>query len=288
MARDGTERIRSIDPAFWRHPKTLAVMAEDVLAVLLLIGIRSAPADDDGRFRADTLSLKSTIFPVAPDATPQWVDAALRLLEKHRLIHLYECDGARYGIIHDWKDWQKIERPHASLMPDPPKRLCRCCNPGASSPTSRRQITDTSGQMAAGREGSGLDRSGLDGKGGDSTALPPRPTWPAEMAALKAIPGYPFDERKDQALMDSLAETYTGMDLAKETHKLKAWLASKDLLPLKGQARPRARLRRWMENADRFARDDEGRRSGGADSGRPRREGPARADEFRQTGSVDL
>lgn len=81
---------------------------------------------------------------------------------------------------------------------------------------------------------------------------PPRPSWQAEAKALKAIPGYPFDEAKDRALVDALAEAYPQLDLAREIRAMKAWCSANGKLPLQGQAGPRRRLRTWMAKADQF------------------------------------
>jgi len=111
---------------------------------------------------------------------------------------------------------------------------------------------------------------------------PVRASWPAERAALQAIPGYPLDEGRDRELLDSLAELYGQLDLAREIRALKAWLASKNKLPLRGQTGPRSRVRNWMRkadeiNADRGARD--GDRGKGASSNLIRRGDGQRAAE---------
>ena len=309
MARDGTDRIRSIDPGFWTHPKTLAVMEEDTVAVLLLLGIRSSPIDDDGRFRADPLSLKAKLLSVSSPATVEWVETALVLLEKHRLLHLYECEGTRYGVIHDWKDWQKVERPHESVMPAPPRCLCRCCNSGRKSlakrrvgysPTSHRDVADISPtcQAESPQEGSGSrSGSGKVGEGGtdvaavaDTTGTPAsvRPTWPAEMAALQSIDGYPFDEKKDSKLMDALAEGYPLIDLAAEIRKLKAWAEGRGMLPLRGKGAPRRRLRNWIAKAEEFAGSRPAPRTGPQERNRRPAAAPAPASAFTETGEIKL
>ncbi len=160
MPRDGTDRIRTLDPGFWSHPKTLAVMAEDSKAITLLIGIRSKPIDDKGRFRADPLSLKVQILSVDPEATVERIIAMLAILERRRLIHLYEADGAHYGVVHDWLDWQRIDSPHASVMPAPP-HCCRCCTPpvvAEPSPTPPGEVADTSPTPRAGCGGDVLGK----------------------------------------------------------------------------------------------------------------------------------
>lgn len=131
MPRDGTHRIRTIDPGFWDHPKTLGLMRtkEGRDAVLLIVGIRSTPVDDAGRLRADPLSLKATIFPTADDITPERIDEFLNLLESARLIHRYSIEGTAFAVVHDWLEWQRIDKPSPSMIPPSPPELCRCCDP---------------------------------------------------------------------------------------------------------------------------------------------------------------
>jgi len=144
MPRDGTHRIRTIDPDFWRHPKTLRLQDRDPTALLLLIGIRSAVVDDAGRFRADEHYLKAEIMPLVADATPERIRGCLQTLEGLRFLHLYEADETCYGVIHDWSDWQYVQRPTPSRMPSPPPSLCRCC--GGNVPESERKTSDPSPQ----------------------------------------------------------------------------------------------------------------------------------------------
>ena len=80
-----------------------------------------------------------------------------------------------------------------------------------------------------------------------------RSGYPFEVAALKAIPGYLFDEKRDRLLLDSLAEEHPKLDLAHEIRKLRSWLAAKGLLPLTGESRPRTRVRNWMQTAEEIA-----------------------------------
>jgi len=118
--------------------------------------------------------------------------------------------------------------------------------------------------------------------GSGKPSPPPRPTWAAESQALKAIDGYPFDEEKDRERFDGFAELYGQLDLTREVLKWKGWLRDKDMLPLKGQAGPRSRLRNWMKNAD--AGYGQSRRQ---ESSR-QRQAPAVAGDFGKTGEGKL
>ena len=127
----------------------------------------------------------------------------------------------------------------------------------------------------------------------DTTGTPAsvRPTWPAEMAALRAIDGYPFDEKKDSKLMDALAEAYPRIDMAEQIRRLRAWAMGKGILPLRGVRGPRQRVRNWIagaeERAGRAQRPASGMGPGGAPTRRPAA-APAPAAEFTETGRIDL
>lgn len=275
MPRDGTHRIRTIDPDFWGHEKTLELMAREPLAVLLILGIRSAPVNDAGRFRTSAPYLKREVLSKVEAATEEAVEGWLHILSDLNFVHLYEVNGTRYGIVHDWLEWQYVRAPTKSHIPPPPKDLCRCCDP-SEWPESVRAVelshncgtpvTDVKHR----EEGRGGDRRGGDRTGGDRRGQEggaastcersdpktlERPQWPEEAKALQAMPGYPFDEGKDAATMAALAEAYGQLDLAAEVRAMKAWLASNDLLPLKGVTGPRNRVRNWMKKADQYGRE---------------------------------
>ena len=67
------------------------------------------------------------------------------------------------------------------------------------------------------------------------------------------MPGYPYDAAKDTRLLTSMAEAYPGVNLRAELLKMQAWLDAEGLLPVRGTARPRHRVRNWMSKADEDA-----------------------------------
>jgi len=127
MPRDGTWKIRTLDPSRRGHPKVVEAQSEEAMAPDLHVLLISPLADDEGRFRANLLAIKAAGYAVDPKMTPERIERCLRLLERVRLVHLYEADGAWYGKIHDWHEWQRNEHPTPSMMPPPPLELCRCC-----------------------------------------------------------------------------------------------------------------------------------------------------------------
>ena len=235
-------------------------------------------SDDDGRFLAEPGVAGAKCFPHHRRPIAE-IRRFLAAMDALGFIVLYSDDiGTRYGAWRKWRKHQpkpRSDRYIPSELPPPPDGT----TDGRSARQTARQTARQSGATEEEEEIEIEEEIEEEGAG-----APPRPTWPAESAALKSIPGYPFDAAKDRALMDSLAETYGQLDLAKELRKLKVWAQAKGILPLKGQVGPRQRVRRWMQNADRYSAEDRSLATGG----RVKRHAPATADQFTQTGEVKL
>lgn len=76
-------------------------------------------ADDEGRFRALSSLVLGHAYPYDDDA-PRRLAGWMRDLERAGLIHMYEADGVRYGVLPGWSKHQRINRPNPSILPDPP------------------------------------------------------------------------------------------------------------------------------------------------------------------------
>lgn len=105
-------RRRMIDPNFWQ--------SEDIsrlspFARLLFIGMISN-ADDEGRGRANTNYLKSTIFPY-DDIRVAEVDKALSEISHNTSVVVYEVAHSRYYAFTNWKKWQRVDKPQDSIIP---------------------------------------------------------------------------------------------------------------------------------------------------------------------------
>ena len=165
MPRDGTWRMRTFDPSRRNHPKILEAQAEDPMAPDLHAVLVCPLSDDEGRFRANPLAIKAIGYAVDPNMPPERIERILRLLDRVRLIHLYETDGGEYGKLHDWHEWQRIDRPTPSMMPPPPNESCRCCRVKCSDYPSRfRRGTTEASTNPRGHihEPSGAERKGKD------------------------------------------------------------------------------------------------------------------------------
>jgi uncharacterized phage protein (TIGR02220 family) len=103
-------RKRMIDPEFWSD--------EDIgkwthSARLLYIGLWNF-ADDTGRFKANSMLLKSQIFPYDKN-----IDIDKLKIELGSKIKWYGSNGSSYGYINNFSKYQKIDRPTPSKLPDP-------------------------------------------------------------------------------------------------------------------------------------------------------------------------
>lgn len=138
-------RIRSIKPEFWAS-ESMGRLARDER--LVFIGLWSL-ADDHGRFRADPRFITGQLFPYDTDGVGM-VSRALASLRECGSIALYEAEGSKYGVVCHWKAHQKIDRPSASRLPQPPEiPLASIREP---SPTPREPSCEEQG--TGNREGS--------------------------------------------------------------------------------------------------------------------------------------
>ncbi|MGE5328092.1 MAG: hypothetical protein ACM3KR_01095 [Deltaproteobacteria bacterium] len=107
-------RRRMIDPNFWT--------SEDIAKLnmtqrLLMIGMFSN-ADDYGKGRANPVYLRSVIFPY-DDISIKQIESDLAVIYKHINIAFYEIDGSQYYIFTKWNEWQRVDKPQPSKIPDP-------------------------------------------------------------------------------------------------------------------------------------------------------------------------
>jgi hypothetical protein len=107
-------RIRTLKPEVWADEKIGRLTRE---ARLLFVGLVTM-ADDAGRFRALPSLIVGHVFPYDDDAFEHlagWIDE----LATAGLLHLYAVEGVRYGALPNWTRHQKVNRPTASILPEP-------------------------------------------------------------------------------------------------------------------------------------------------------------------------
>ena len=105
-------RRRMIDPNFWQSED---VSKLSIFDRLLLIGMISQ-ADDEGRGRANTNYLKSTIFPYDDIRTAD-VEKALYNISQKISVVFYDVDDSKYYSFTNWEKWQRVDKPQKSIIP---------------------------------------------------------------------------------------------------------------------------------------------------------------------------
>jgi len=112
-------KFRTIDPEVWRNSSLRRLSLK---ARLLFVFLFSSAADDEGRFRIDTLALLEGAFTRGDHVNETHISAMLESLEAEGLMLLYEQEEICYGFLPGWFEHQRIDKRNrtASLLPPPP------------------------------------------------------------------------------------------------------------------------------------------------------------------------
>lgn len=105
-------RKRIIDPEFWSDQEIGFWSFE---SRLFYIGLWNF-SDDEGRFKAHDALLRSQIFPYELKINIKRLK--LEIVDK---VQWYEINGQQYGFIRNFSKHQRIDKPTASKLPEPPK-----------------------------------------------------------------------------------------------------------------------------------------------------------------------
>lgn len=108
-------RIRTIKPTFWGDDKVARLTRDERLLFLGLVSM----ADDDGRFLASAAAVGGFVFP-NDELPPARISKWLKRLDATRLVHLYEVDSIKYGVLPGFNRHQVINRTTPSSLPEPP------------------------------------------------------------------------------------------------------------------------------------------------------------------------
>lgn len=107
-------RKRMIDPSIWQSEDFGKL---STLAKIVFIGLFSL-ADDEGRGRCNPVYLKSTLFPYEENIRSTDIDKTLSEISSNMSIVLYSCNGSSYYSLLSWNEFQKIDRPSQSKIPE--------------------------------------------------------------------------------------------------------------------------------------------------------------------------
>ena len=175
-------RIRSIKPEFWTDPVVQRWPAKTRLAYIALWNY----ADDEGRFRADSVLLMTQLMPFDPVT-----DEDFAPIVAAGKVRLYTVGGEQYGVIPHFKRHQKPNRPTGSKLPEEPEGNRHVVN--AHGGLSEYSVNAHCGLT----DGSLPERRGVGGeKEKEKERNPPKPPKGGGVLASPACEGLPPVEEK--------------------------------------------------------------------------------------------
>lgn len=107
-------RKRMIDPNIWQSEDFSKL---STLGKLVFIGLFSL-ADDEGKGRSNPVYLKSSLFPYEEGIRSADIDKTLSEIGSNMSVIFYTHDGSNYYNLYNWNEWQKIDKPTPSKIPD--------------------------------------------------------------------------------------------------------------------------------------------------------------------------
>ena len=141
-------RIRTIKPEFTESETVGKLSREARLLFILLWTI----VDDDGRARAASRKLASTLYPYDDDAI-SLIDDWLDELEQGQHIRRYVVDNSTYLDIPKWRLHQRIDKPSASKIP-------KFEDGSPKPPRNLREASHTEGTLEGNGSGKGVEGEG--------------------------------------------------------------------------------------------------------------------------------
>jgi hypothetical protein len=85
---------------------------------MVFIGLFSV-ADDEGKGRSKPVYVKSTIFPYDEDLRVSDIEKALSEIGTKMSVTFYSHGGNEYYRLDHWAQWQRVDKPTPSKIPDP-------------------------------------------------------------------------------------------------------------------------------------------------------------------------
>lgn len=177
-------RIRTIKPEFFRHEglQDLEVANPGKYPMMVFAGLWGH-CDKDGRFEWRPRQLKLDILPFLP------FDMAdvLALLESAGFVESYEVDGKKYGVIHSFKEHQRLsgkESQEGGKHPEPN------INNDRSNREAPGKHQGSNGEQPESQEGKGREGNGVKGREGEEegSGTATSPAAPATTAKASRLP----------------------------------------------------------------------------------------------------
>jgi len=112
-------KSRPLKTSFWEDDKVCHLSRD---ARLVLAGLITKMADDEGRFVATAAAIGGDLFPY--DELPaSKVKRWLAEIESEGLVVVYRVNGGTYGWLPGWARHQSPPHPTASSLPPPSEEV---------------------------------------------------------------------------------------------------------------------------------------------------------------------
>lgn len=109
-------KSRPLKTSFWDDDKVCRLTRD---ARLMLAGLITKHADDEGRFPASPAAVGGAIFP-EDELPPARIRKWLAEIEDQGMVRIYRINGATYGALVGWHRHQKPPHPTPSTIPPEP------------------------------------------------------------------------------------------------------------------------------------------------------------------------
>lgn len=106
---------RPLKSSFWDDDKVCRLSRD---ARLVLAGLITKVADDEGRFVATPASVAGELFPY-DELSPARIRKWLVEIEAEGMVVTYKVNGGTYGWLKGWPRHQKPPHPSPSTIPAP-------------------------------------------------------------------------------------------------------------------------------------------------------------------------
>lgn len=147
----------------WRKLYTKTIDSQDVADMpddftRLMWLMLPLVADSEGRMIGNTLYIRSKMFPLRPDVTPETVEKALAWYAGRGMIERYEVDSRCYIQITKFHEYQgKTDREAASVVPEQVKQAHKSRSRVSHDPLKSRSPLEESRGDAEERRGEERD-----------------------------------------------------------------------------------------------------------------------------------
>lgn len=238
-------RIRSVHPGQATDEDFLELSVEAKLATILI----RCEADDNGVFEWKPKTLKARLFP-ADDVD---MAAILSEMEANRQVTSYELEGRKYGVIRNFRRYQRPKKPN-SVYPFPERFRKYAGFKDDDAPTSD-EPDDDNGAPVHHQFGTVTefppqmeDEGGRREEVGASSLRSEEPA-PAEEPPAKAKPA--IGDLKAEDFLAYAAEHAPCVEVARELEKFRNWSRQNG----KRHKDAAAGFRNWLIKAEEMARE---------------------------------